>query len=344
MIRKIALLTILFLLLALSVVRSEEQPTVFDAVVKVQSTVPETARTAKSLGTEREGSGVVIDKKGHILTIGYLILESDSISVIGPDGKAVNAIFVGYDHRSGFGLARTLVPLDVKPIALGRSATVTEGELIMVASHEGARTARGARVISRKEFAGYWEYLLEDAIFTSPPFADYGGAALMDSDGQLLGIGSIFTRLALPGIGMVPCNMFVPIDLLKPILNDLIATGRSAEPAQPWLGLHADENYGRVFVIRVASGSPAVKAGIKSGDIIVTVGGKAVESLADFYRKVWARGNAGVDIPLGVLQGTRISDIVIESADRNQYLKLQPKVRGIHLKNPIPKLHYRISL
>ena len=344
MIRKIVLLTILFLLLALSIGRSEEQLTVFDAVVKVQSTVPESARTAKSLGTEREGSGVVIDKKGHILTIGYLILEADSISVIGPDGKAVIAIFVGYDHKSGFGLARTLVPLDVEPIELGRSATVTEGELIMVASHEGARTARGARVISRKEFAGYWEYLLEEAIFTSPPFADYGGAALMDSDGQLLGIGSIFTRLSMPGIGMVPCNMFVPIDLLKPILNDLITTGRSAEPAQPWLGLHADENYGRVFVIRVASGSPAAKAGIKSGDVIVTVGGKAVKGLADFYRKVWSRGNAGVEIPLGVLQETRISDIVIQSADRHQYLKLQPKVRGIHLEDPHLKMHYRISL
>jgi len=344
MIRKIAFLTGIFLMLAPSAATSQEPPKFFDALVKVQSTVPESARTAKSLGTEREGSGVVIDNKGHILTIGYLILEADSISVVGSDGKLVSAVFVGYDHRSGFGLVRTVVPMKVQPIEMGRSAAVTEGELIMVASHQGASTARGARVISRKEFAGYWEYLLDDAIFTSPPFADYGGAALIDSKGELLGIGSLFTQLSMPGVGMIPCNMFVPIDLLKPILNDLIATGRSAQPPQPWLGLHADENYGRVFVIRVTAGSPAAEVGMKSGDIVLTVGGKAVAGLADFYRKVWASGNAGVDITLSVLQGTKIKDVVIRSADRHQYLDLQPKVRGIRFRHQPAEDRYSTSL
>jgi S1-C subfamily serine protease len=328
MCRKLILFVgILLLIPGLS--RSQETPSFFKAIVRIKATVPETARTAESLGIEREGSGVVIDKKGHVLTIGYLVIEADRITVTDKNGKNLPAIFVGYDHRTGFGLIRTLVPTDIEPMQLGRSATIGEGELIMVASHRGAETARGARVVSRKAFAGYWEYLLEDAIFTSPPFSDYGGAALLDSSGRLLGIGSLYTRLNVTGIGVIPCNMFVPIDRLKPILKDLIANGRPSEPPQPWLGLHADENYGRVIVMQVTEGSPADKSGLNVGDIILSVQGKDIAGLADFYRKVWALGPAGVSVPLRVLQGSAISEVVIQSADRSQFLNLKPRDRGI---------------
>jgi len=256
------------------------------AIVRIHATVPEGARTAVSLGTTREGSGVVIDKEGYVLTIGYLILEAERIEVVGQRG---------------------------------------ETDPVLVASYGGAEAVQGARVITRKEFAGYWEYLLEDAIFTTPPHLSFGGAALIGRNGQLVGIGSLYTRVTLPGLGAMATNMFVPIDRLKPILNDLIVRGRSREPTRPWLGLYSEEAHGRVVILRVASGSPAEQAGLQAGDIILKVKKGAVKGLADFYRKVWALGEAGVDVPVSILQGTEIRDVVVHSADRHQYLRLGPR-------------------
>jgi S1-C subfamily serine protease len=295
------------------------------SIVKVRSSVPDSARTARSLGTEREGSGIVIDAEGRILTIGYLILEAESIEVFGPDGNPVPAAFVGYDHKTGFGLLQVKGSFNVAPMKLGQSSEVNEGDPILVASYGGSESVQGARVVTRKDFAGYWEYLLEDALFVAPPHANFGGAALIGRGGQLLGVGSIFTQVVLPGFGAVPCNMFVPIDRLKPILTDLITAGRSHDPPQPWLGLHADEAHGRVFVIRVTSEGPAEQAGLRPGDIILTVNLNAVNGLADFYRKVWALGKAGVDVPLGILQGTRMRDIKVRSSDRYKSLRLIPR-------------------
>ena len=297
---------------------------ILKAIVKIRSIVPNDAHTARTLGTEREGSGVVIDSKGHILTIGYLIVEAETIEVVGPEGKPIDATFVGYDYNTGFGLLRTNKPLNVVPIKLGQSSEVKEGEPILIAGHGGTDAVQVGRVISRKEFAGYWEYLLEDAIFTVPPYLNFGGAALIDRDGRLLGIGSLYTQVTIQGFGSIPCNIFVPIDLLKPILSDLMSRGRSSEAPRPWLGLNAEEAHGRVFVLRVTSEGPAERAGLRPEDLILTVNGKALNGLADFYRKVWALGNAGVDVSLGILRGTQIRDITVHSADRYQFLRLKP--------------------
>ncbi len=298
---------------------------ILEAIVKIRAIIPADAHTARTLGTEREGNGVVIDSKGHILTIGYLIVEAEDIQVFPAEGKAVKATFVGYDYKTGFGLLRTEEPLGVPPMKLGQSSEVKEGDPVLVAGYGGGDSAQAARVISRKEFAGYWEYLLEDAIFTTPPYANYGGAALVGREGQLLGIGSLFTQIVIQGFGSIPCNLFVPIDHLKPILSDLIAKGRSREAPRPWLGVNVEEAHERVFVIQVTPKGPAEEAGLKPGDIILTVDGKAVNGLADFYRKVWALGNAGVDVPLSVLQGIRIRDIKVRSIDRYQFLRLKPQ-------------------
>jgi S1-C subfamily serine protease len=297
---------------------------ILKAVVKIRSIVPKDAHTARTLGTEREGSGVVIDSKGHILTIGYLIVEAETIEVVGPEGKAINATFVGYDHNTGFGLLRTDKPLSVEPMKLGQSSEVKEGEPILIAGHGGADSVQVGRVITRKEFVGYWEYLIEDAIFTAPPYPNFGGAALIDRDGRLLGIGSLFTQVMIQGFGSIPCNIFVPIDLLNPILSDLITRGRSRQAPRPWLGLNVEEAHGRVFVLRVTSEGPAEQAGLQPGDLILTVNEKAVNGLADFYRKIWALGNAGVDVSLSILRGTQIRDIPVHSADRYQFLQLKP--------------------
>lgn len=325
--KKSCLLLIFAVLMAFSVPVYADQAAeeILKAVVKIRSIVPKDAQTASSLGTEREGNGVVIDSKGHILTIGYLISQAETIEVIGPEGKPINAAFVGYDHNTGFGLLRTDKPLNVAPMKMGQSSKVKEGEPILVAGHGGSDAVIAARVISRREFAGYWEYLLEDAIYTTPAYANFGGAALIDRNGQLIGIGSLFTQVMIQGFGSIPCNIFVPIDLLNPILNDLMTTGHSRKPPRPWLGVNVEEAHGRIFVTRVTSEGPAERAGLKPSDLILTVNGKAVNGLSDFYRTVWALGNAGVDVPLGILRETQIRDITIRSADRYQFLQLRRK-------------------
>ena len=295
---------------------------ILDAVIKIKATIPQDASTAQILGTEREGNGVVIDANGHILTIGYLILEAETIEVIAAQGEPVKGSFVAYDYKTGFGIIRADPPLPVKPLQLGQSSQLNEGDPILIAGHGGSEAVLGSRVVSRKAFVGYWEYLLEDAIYTTPPYPNYGGAALIDRDGRLLGIGSIYTPLSVPGIGILPCNMSVPIDLLKPILADLIQTGRSSIPPQPWLGLNADEAHGRVFIIRVTPGGPAEKAGLKAGDIVLAVDKKPVKGLADFFRQSWALGPAGVKVPMSILQETQVRDISVQSADRYQFLKV----------------------
>lgn len=295
-----------------------------NAIVKVRAVVPETARTAAALGTEREGSGVVIDSEGLILTIGYLILEAESIEVVSGSAAPVSAYFVAYDHETGFGLLRAVIPPKVEPFKLGRSADVKEGDEVMVAAYGGVANARRAYVLSRGEFAGYWEYLLDDAIYTAPAHTDFAGAALIGRDGRLLGIGSISTRLTMSGYGQISGNMFVPIDLLKPIRQALLATGRSQYPVRPWLGVYLEESHGRVIVTRVAEDGPAEKAGLRPGDIILTVDSEPVSTLADCYRRIWALGDAGVDVPLEVLKRVRIQSLKVRSADRYQYLHIQP--------------------
>ena len=290
-----------------------------DAIVRLNATIPNEARTAPSLGTEREGNGIVIDRQGLILTIGYLILEASRIEVTTNNGQKVSAQYVGYDHASGFGLLRTVPPLDAAPLELGQSATVRVGDGLRIAT-AGEMAQGQVRVVSRDAFVGYWEYLLEDSLYVAPAHPDYGGAALIDSEGRLIGVGSILTRLQVESIGWVPCNMFVPIDLLKPILKDLIATGTAQRPPQPWLGLHGEDIQGRVFILRVSKNGPSAAAGLNSGDIILSVKDKPVADLADFYRQVWALGTACTPIPLRVLQGDRIKEIVVHSMDRRQYL------------------------
>jgi S1-C subfamily serine protease len=319
------LFVIFAILIAFSLPAYAEQTAeeILKAIVKIRAVIPKEAYTASTLGTEREGSGVVIDSKGYILTVGYLIVEAKTIEVIGPDGNPVSATFVGYDYNTGFGLLKTDKPLSVTPMKLGQSSTVKVGDPILVAGHGGADSVIAARVISRKEFAGYWEYLLEDPIYATPAYANFGGVALIGPDGQLLGIGSLFTQLLIPGLGSIPCNLFIPIDLLNPILSDLKVIGRSRKAPRPWLGINAEEAHGRIFITKVTLGGPAEGGGLQPGDLILAVNGKAVNGLADFYRKVWALGNAGVDVPLTILRGTQIRDITVRSTDRYKFLMLE---------------------
>ncbi|NIO08147.1 MAG: PDZ domain-containing protein [Deltaproteobacteria bacterium] len=308
--------------------QSEPAPTpdeTLRAIVRVSSDVPSDARTAQSLGTQREGSGVVIDSGGLVLTVGYLILEASNAEVLSPEGKPVDADVVAYDHNTGFGLLRAKQPLKVKPLQLGESATLKMRDEVLVASYGGPGSVQGAYVAARREFAGPWEYLLENAIYTTPPHASFGGAALIGRKGRLLGIGSLYLQDVMPEHSPIPGNMFIPIDQLKPILADMISRGRSSGPARPWLGMYTQDFGGRLLVVRITPGGPADQAGVRRGDMVVGVGGEAVKGLADFYRKIWSRGDAGVRVPVNVLQGTRVRNITILSSDRYKYLKLKPR-------------------
>ena len=319
----VVLVTVIAFILPAYADQSAEE--ILGAVVKIRTVVPKDAQTASTLGTEREGNGVVIDSEGYVLTVGYLIVEAEAIEVVDSKGKPMSARFVGYDYNTGLGLLRTDQPLGVAPIKFGQSSAVKAGDAVLVAGHGGTESVITARVISRKEFAGYWEYLLEEAIFTAPAYANFGGAALINPDGQLLGIGSLLTQVLIPGLGSIPCNVFVPIDLLGPVLSDMKAIGRSRKPPRPWLGINSEEAHGRVFVTKVTSGGPAERGGVQTGDLILKVGGKAVNGLSDFYRKLWEIGSAGVEVPFSILRGIEIREITVRSGDRYEFLMLKPK-------------------
>lgn len=294
------------------------------AVVRVRMKAIADARSNASLGQTREGTGVVIDDRGHIVTIGYIVIEADSIEITTQDNKTVPAILVGYDHASGFGLLRPTLPLGLKPMPMGQADDLSVREPVMILPAGGREVASLAYVVAKRKFSASWEYLLESAIFTSPPTYQWAGAALVSREGKLVGIGSLLVRESVEGGSQVPGNMFVPIDLLKPILGDLVAKGRRREPARPWLGLATEEVQGHLFVTRVSPDGPADKAGIRTGDIVLGVGADTVKNHEEFYRKVWGMGAAGIEVPLKLLQGADMRELGIRSIDRFQYFREKP--------------------
>jgi S1-C subfamily serine protease len=288
------------------------------SIVAVRATVPEDAFTAGALGTRREGSGVVIGDKGLVLTIGYLITEAEEVWLTRQDGRVVAGHALAYDQETGFGLVQALGDLDLPPVPLGRSAQAKVGDRVIMGDGQG-RSVAGA-VVARQEFAGYWEYLLDDAIFIAPAHPSWGGAALLDGAGRLIGIGSL--RLQMIQAGQVAdINMAVPIDLLPPILDDMVTRGRAARPPRPWLGVFSAETNGEVVVMNVAAGGPAAQAGLQRGDVISDIRDQEVGGLADFYRKVWDSGEAGTELPLRIVRDGRETWLRIKTADRSGFLK-----------------------
>jgi len=300
-----------------------EPDALFQAIVKIETRAVPEARSSANLGAEREGNGIVIGKDGLILTIGYLIVEADDVRVTDSRGRTLPARIVGYDHPTGLGLVRTVTPLDVPPVPFGDSTKVAERDPVMIVNYGGADDVTLAYIVSRRPFTAAWEYMLDQAIFTSPPTRNWSGAALVDEQGRLLGVGSLIVREAMGGSHPFPGNMFVPIEALKPVLDELVKNGKRAGPARPWLGVAADEQQGRLFVTRVSPEGPGDKAGLKEGDIILGVGNEGVRTQAEFYRKVWSRGAAGADIPLRVLQGIDVKELSVHSIDRVEYFKPQ---------------------
>jgi S1-C subfamily serine protease len=290
------------------------------SVVGLRTKVPDDAFTAEVLGTERGGHGVVIGD-GVVLTIGYLITEAEEVWINLADDRVMPGHPIAYDQTTGFGLVRALGALDLPPLPLGRSGTAQQGSRVVMGGAGGRRHALAARIVAKQEFAGYWEYVLDEAIFTAPAHPFWGGAALIGAAGELIGIGSLQVEQRATGGEGGQLNMAVPIDLLSPILEDLLATGRPAQPPHAWLGLFATDLENKVFVVGVYAGAPADRAGLKPGDLIQSVAGAPVTSLAGFFRKVWSIGPAGVAVPIVVSRDGETVEARIVSGDREQFLK-----------------------
>lgn len=289
------------------------------SIVGLRSAVPPDAFTANVLGTEREGSGVVI-RDGVVLTIGYLVTEAETIWITAADGRAVPGHALAVDQETGFGLVQALGQLGVRPLDIGDSEGLRIGAPVILAAAGGQGHAVACKLVARQIFAGYWEYLMEDALFTAPAHPSWGGAGLIGPDGKLIGIGSLILQQGEEG-RRLDLNMVVPVHRLSPIMNDLLSYGRVNRPSRPWLGLYATEDEEGVAIASLAPGGPAENSGVRTGDRVLSVDGTAVTDLAELWRAVWACGDAGatVKLRLGRARGTR--DVAVVSGDRTSFLK-----------------------
>jgi S1-C subfamily serine protease len=300
---------------------SQERTVESLSVVKLRSKSVANARSARTLGTQREGTGVVIDSNGLVMTIGYLITEAETVELSTSDGKVFPASVVGYDTVTGLGLVKALTQLPVRPVEMGASSEAAERDMVLIVGFDGVAPAY---IVSKRPFVGYWEYLLDEAIYTAPATVNWQGAALLNREGRLLGIGSLVVGDAIGGRGQVPGNMFVPIDVIKPVLGDFIANGRTTTKPRPWIGVSSQEVQGNLIVTRVSPEGPADDAGLKAGDIIVGIGGQPIKGQADFYTRLWKSGEAGVEIAIEVLKGNRVETYKVKSIDRNRYFRNRP--------------------
>ena len=290
------------------------------SVVTVQSSIPEDAFTAQTLGEQRSGSGVVIRDSGLVLTIGYLIMEAENVWLADSEGRATPAHALAVDAESGFGLVQALGDLNCPALELGRSSEAKLGDPVTVVAGAATKPVR-AMIVGKQEFAGYWEYFLDEAIFTSPAHPFWGGAAAIDGEGRLIGIGSLHVEQLSQRTGPRDINMIVPIDLLPPILDDLLTYGRVNKPPRPWLGVFSAESGDEIIVASVAENGPAAEAGLRRGDVLAGVAGSEIENLGDFYHKVWSCGPAGVEIPIEIVRDGRAMGLHVRSADRSSFMK-----------------------
>jgi S1-C subfamily serine protease len=292
---------------------------VLASVVGLHSIIPGDAFSAETLGTERAGNGVVIDD-GLVLTIGYLITEAEAVWLHLGDGRVVEGHALGFDTVTGFGLVQALGRLELDPVPFGSSAAAETGDRVVMGGAGGRTRSVASLIVAKQEFAGYWEYMLDEAIFTHPAHPNWGGTGLISNRGELIGIGSLQLEREREGKAE-HVNMVVPIDLLKPVLDDLRRFGRVNKPARPWLGMYSTEIDNRVVVVGVSARGPAARAELKAGDVILAVNGEKIVSQAGFYRKLWALGTAGVDVPLTVYHEGVTFDVVLTSTDRSRLLK-----------------------
>jgi S1-C subfamily serine protease len=295
------------------------------AIVSLRSIIPVDASTAEALGTERAGNGVIIQENGLVLTIGYLVTEAETVWLKLSDGRSVSGHVLAFDQETGFGLVQPLTRLNLPALSFGDSAAANVGDKVVIAGGGGRAHSVAGHIVAMQQFAGYWEYFLDKAIFTAPFHPNWGGTALIGSQGELLGVGSLQLERTRDGGRVEPINMMVPIDILKPVFDDLVKFGRANRPVRPWLGLYSTELDNRIVIAGLAKRGPARRAELKIGDVVLAVAGKEIRDLANFYRQIWSLGPAGVNVPLTIHREGDTFDVTIKSGERAQYLK-QPSM------------------
>lgn len=301
--------------------RSQALQAAADAVVGVEVLAVDGGSSSRTLGRARQGSGVVIGQDGLVLTIGYLVLEADQAQVVTDDGRRLPARVVAYDVATGFGLLRTLVPLNLAPVALGQARGVKPDDPLMIVSGGQGGAISVAQLVSRRRFAGYWEYLVDDALFTTPARPDHSGAGLFNDRGELVGIGSLIVNDAAGGNRRVAGNMFVPVDLLAPILPELLARGQSRQSQRAWLGLNCVELAGRLRVVRVTDDGPAARAGLAVGDQILALDGLPVATLEQLWQALWQGSSAERTVHLRIEREGQPRELAVHSIDRSRSLR-----------------------
>ena len=291
------------------------------SVLAIKTIIPADAFTAETLGTERTGSGVLIRGDGLVLTIGYLVTEAETVWMSYGSGRVAAGHVLAFDQETGFGLVQALARLELPALALGNSAEAAVGDDVVIAGAGGRQRSLAARIIAKQEFSGYWEYVLDEAIFTAPAHPNWGGTAVIDPKGDLIGIGSLQFDQPRQSGRTEHLNMIVPIDLLKPILDDLLAYGQRNRPPRPWLGLYATEVENRLVIVGLADRGPAKKADLRTGDIVLAVAGADVNDLASFFRRIWAQGQAGVEVPITIYRDGETMEMRVKSSERDRFLK-----------------------
>ncbi|HEY8519242.1 MAG TPA: S1C family serine protease [Gammaproteobacteria bacterium] len=288
-----------------------------DAMVSITARIPPDAMSAGLLGTERIGHGVRIREDGLIATIGYVVQEADQLWIAARDA-AVPGFVVGIDFESGLALVKPAMPLAGPVMPLGSADVLAAGDAVSVLGSAGHEVL-DAYVVAKREFAGRWEYVLDEAIFTAPPHESWSGAALVDGSGRLCGLGSLVIQGFEVNGASTTVNMFVPIDLLVPILDEVVENGRRLAAPRPWLGMLVHDDHEDLTIVGVYRNCPADQAGLRPGDVVIGVNHTPVTGLAEMFRRIWELGSAGVEVPLQVLRDTAKLDIVVRSADRAEF-------------------------
>ena len=293
-----------------------------EALVSIRAHIPEDAMSAGLLGTERAGHGIRVRDDGLILTIGYVINEADEIWIGSHDGRAVPGFVVGNDFRTGLALIRPMMPLPGRSVPIGSSESLRVGEPVWIAgSGRADPQVVDAEIVAKQEFAGRWEYVLDEAIFTAPPHESWSGAALMDMAGRLCGVGSLVIQGFEADESSHTVNMFVPIDILTPVMDEISIRGRRSAPPRPWLGMLVHDDHDTLVVVGIYRDCPADRAGLRPGDVVLRVDGQPVHNLAHMFRTVWSLGDAGVDVPLLVLRDAQLQETTVKSAPRGDFLR-----------------------
>ena len=308
-------------IMKIGLTRMPREP-LLEALVSIRAHIPEDAMSAGLLGTERAGHGIRVRDDGLILTIGYVINEADEIWIGSHDGRAVPGFVVGNDFRTGLALIRPMMPLPGRSVPIGSSESLRVGEPVWIAgSGRADPQVVDAEVVAKQEFAGRWEYVLDEAIFTAPPHESWSGAALMDMAGRLCGVGSLVIQGFEADESVHTVNMFVPIDILTPVMDEISIRGRRSAPPRPWLGMLVHDDHDTLVVVGIYRDCPADRAGLRPGDVVLRVDGQPVHNLAHMFRTVWSLGDAGVDVPLLVLRDAQLKETTVKSAPRGDFLR-----------------------